>query len=94
VKKGEVPKVKVTLEDRQGGRKHVTKCHGIELYGVDPRVLASKCQVAFACTVSTHAMPGKNNTAVEVRIQGDVSGKLEELLVKEFHVPRHRIDSR
>ena len=52
VKKGTVKNIFVQLEDRQGGRKHLTKVTHVESFGFDPDVLGGE-----ACTISGPFMP-------------------------------------
>lgn len=47
VQKGEVKAIQVAMEDRQGGRKHLTRVWGLESFAVDPDELAGVLQRKF-----------------------------------------------
>ena len=45
--KGELKPIVVSMEDRQGGRKHITRVAHYEPFGLDPEELASVLQRKF-----------------------------------------------
>jgi len=85
VRKGAVKPVRIVIEDRQGGRKHVTRIQGIETFGIEPEDFAQKAQIAFACASSVHSLPGKQH-AMEVQCQGNVANDVCKWLQK-FGIP-------
>ena len=73
VRKGEVKPVRVTLEQRQGGRKHLTHVVYLEKFFIDPREFADKGQRKFSTACSIADLPAKADAGlVEVLVQGDV----------------------
>lgn len=52
VKKGSVKKVVVGLEDRQGGRKHITRITHVESFAIDPSELGNLLQRKFQTSSS------------------------------------------
>jgi len=55
---GQIPKIILSLEKRQGGKKHVTHVTGLETYGVSPKEFASACRKKFACATTNQKLPG------------------------------------
>eukprot|EP00494_Astrolonche_serrata_P024761 UN25021 len=49
---GEIPKIGVYLEKRQGGRKHTTFVWNLEQYGIDCDKFAKDAQAVFAASTS------------------------------------------
>ena len=47
VQRGELKPISVSMEDRQGGRKHITRVSGFEAYGLEPDELAATLQRKF-----------------------------------------------
>ncbi|GJQ10986.1 hypothetical protein GpartN1_g2777.t1 [Galdieria partita] len=86
IRKGAVKPIGIVIEDRQGGRKHVTRIQGIETFGIEPEDFAQKAQIAFACASSVHPLPGKQNHSVEVQCQGNVASDVIKWLQK-FGIP-------
>lgn len=52
VKKGSVKKVVLGLEDRQGGRKHITRITHVESFAIDPSELGNLLQRKFQTSSS------------------------------------------
>ena len=59
VKQGACPKVTVIAEKVKN--RFVTKVLGLEFFGITPDSLVSTYSNRFACSVTTHDLPGKNN---------------------------------
>jgi len=60
VKKGSIRNIQLTMEDRQGGRKHVTRVIHVESFGFDADELAGILQRKFLCGwLSTPPTGGK-----------------------------------
>ncbi|GJD08589.1 Eukaryotic translation initiation factor 2D [Galdieria sulphuraria] len=87
IRKGAVKPIAIIVEDRQGGRKHVTRIQGIETFGIEPEDFAQKAQIAFACASSVHPLPGKQNHLVEVQCQGNVTSDVTKWLLQKFGIP-------
>ena len=47
VQRGELKPIQVAMEDRQGGRKHLTRVWGLESFALDPSELATILQRKF-----------------------------------------------
>ena len=47
IQKGELRPIQVAMEDRQGGRKHLTRVWGLEAFALDPDELAGVLQRKF-----------------------------------------------
>eukprot|EP00871_Galdieria_phlegrea_P000533 jgi/Galph1/1480/GphlegSOOS_G160.1 len=92
IRKGAVKPVLIIVEDRQGGRKHVTRIQGLETFGLDPEEISQKAQITFACASSVHALPGRQN-ALEVQCQGNLLGELTKLLEDKFNIPSAYIET-
>ncbi len=89
--KGVPASISIQLENRQGGRKHITHVLNLELFGIDPEDLAADARQLFACSATTQACPGKNNKNLEVLIQGDAVDGLVAHLGTQFGIPRSLI---
>ena len=63
VQKGELKPIVVSMEDRQGGRKHITRIAFFEPFGLDPDELAAVLQRKFQVHASARAMHGVSNLA-------------------------------
>eukprot|EP01104_Vermistella_antarctica_P001255 TRINITY_DN1130_c4_g1_i1.p1 TRINITY_DN1130_c4_g1~~TRINITY_DN1130_c4_g1_i1.p1 ORF type:complete len:371 (+),score=114.20 TRINITY_DN1130_c4_g1_i1:149-1114(+) len=89
VKNGMVKNVEVILENRQGGRKHITHIVGLEHFAVSPEELASRFRSMFAASTSVQKAAGKGQ-GKELLIQGDVSKKAVDELIKTYskHQPQ------
>lgn len=85
-KAGDIKPIKINTEDRQGGRKHITKVVGVESFAIEPEELAGLLQKKFAVACSTTTLPGKNNPGKEVMAQGALALKIAAFLTDEFGV--------
>lgn len=50
----------ITMTAEKAHNKNITKIVGLEQFGFDLEELSNKFQLKFACSVSTHELPGKN----------------------------------
>ncbi|KAL9629107.1 MAG: hypothetical protein Q9164_007019, partial [Protoblastenia rupestris] len=68
---GPPPKIQITLETRSGN-KTVTKVSGVEIFGVEPRLLAEELQRSCASSTSVGQLVGSSprNPVMEVLVQG------------------------
>mmetsp|Transcript_1575 Transcript_1575/g.3196 ORF Transcript_1575/g.3196 Transcript_1575/m.3196 type:complete len:370 (-) Transcript_1575:473-1582(-) len=87
IRKGLPTAVSIVQEERQGGRKHVTKVQGMESFGIAGDDLAKIAQVRFNASASVTALPSKHASGVEVSIQGAVADNLRKYLVEEMKLP-------
>ena len=102
VRRGEAPKevtlkrhlhpIKARVENR-GGRKFLTTVSGLEDFAVDPAEFSAKLQRAFSCSASSQRLPGKNETGVEISVQGNVLKELVAMLKDEFGIPPKFIEA-
>jgi translation initiation factor 2D len=80
-KSGQVPKVQVTMEKRQG-KKTVTRISGLEPFGVDPKQLAEELQRVCAGSATVGQGVGLKSGLLEVMVQGSQSKVVEKALEK------------
>ena len=69
VHKGLVKPIHIQLEDRAGGRKHITRITHVESFGIDPEELGNLMQKRFSAASSVTRLPGKNETGKEIALQ-------------------------
>ena len=82
-RRGPLTKLRVTVEDRHAGRKHLTRIVGAEGYALDPGALANALQKALKTSASVARLPGKDATDKEVALQGDLLKEVVAWLEKE-----------
>eukprot|EP00884_Botryococcus_braunii_P009147 jgi/Botrbrau1/18233/Bobra.53_1s0087.1 len=93
VKKGTVKKVVLALEDRQGGRKHITRITHVESFAIDPTDLGNLMQRKFQTSSSVTKLPGKQETDKEIALQGNLLLEAQRFLVQEYGLhPTEHID--
>jgi len=80
-KSGQVPKVSVVMEKRQG-KKTVTRIFGLEPFGIDPKGLAEELQRVCAGSATVGQGVGLKPGLLEVMIQGSQSKVVERALEK------------
>ena len=61
VKKGMIRNIQLTMEDRQGGRKHVTRVTHVESFGFDADELAGLLQRKFQTSAAVTKLPGQTH---------------------------------
>jgi translation initiation factor 2D len=82
IKKGGPPKLTVSLEDRVGGRKHLTHLvGGIEAFGLSTPDLAAVLQKRFKTSASV-ARAGPD--ASSIALQGDLVAQVVDFLATEY----------
>jgi len=97
-KAGELVKILVYVEKRQGGhkQKHVTFVWNLEDYGVDLEEFRKAARRKFAASSTIAELPGKNRKGMLVKIQGDRadSGEIHALLEHEdgFNIPNKFVE--
>ena len=62
-------------------------------FAVDPAEFSAKLQRAFSCSASSQRLPGKNETGVEISVQGNVLKELVAMLKDEFGIPPKFIEA-
>jgi translation initiation factor 2D len=72
VKKGSVKNIAVNMEDRMGGRKHLTHLVHVESFGLNPDELGAEMQRRFKTSCSVTKLPGKTETGKEIALQGNL----------------------
>jgi len=72
VKKGAVKNISISMEDRMGGRKHVTHVVGVESFGLSADELGAEAQRKFKTSCSVTKLPGKTETSKEISLQGNL----------------------
>ncbi|KAK4530217.1 hypothetical protein CCYA_CCYA03G1074 [Cyanidiococcus yangmingshanensis] len=91
--RGRVRPIQVIVEDRQGGRKHITRIQRIGSYGIEDEQFAADVQRRFAAaaTVSDVAGSAKKGGVpdTEVTLQGSFASEVVELLTNAYHIPSH-----
>ena len=92
IKKGPVKPVVITLEQRQGGRKHITRVSGLESFAIPPKDLAEELRQQCAASTSVKNVEGKVG-GVEVMVQGLAVRQAADHLVKKYEVPRKYIQN-
>jgi len=87
---GPIPRIRISTENRSGGRKHVTHISGLETFGIDPKEFANMCRKKFACATSAQALEGKQRKGLmEVKIAGQMDDQTRDLLCDKstYHIP-------
>ncbi|XP_070563813.1 eukaryotic translation initiation factor 2D-like [Ptychodera flava] len=89
VKKGKLPVINITTEQRTGNKK-VTLVQNLEIFGIDAKSFAHKVQVGVAASTSIVAIAGKS-AGSQVLIQGNQINYVAQLLLDEYKIPRKYI---
>lgn len=84
VKKGSIRNIQLTMEDRQGGRKHVTRVIHVESFGFDADELAGILQRKFQTSSSVTKLPGKSETGKEIALQGPLLHEIPKFLTATY----------
>lgn len=92
VKKGAIKGIKIGVEERQGGRKHVTHVTGMESFALDPEELSSVLQRKFAAACSVNKLPGKQETGRELGVQGALAKEIAAFLQAEYGIDAKHIE--
>ena len=87
--RGPLKKISIAVEDRQGGRKHVTRVSGVERYALSPEGLASTLQKKFKTSASVSRVSADEE---EVALQGDAARQLVLFLASEYGIGGAHID--
>ena len=92
LQKGAIRNVRVSVEDRHAGRKHLTKVSGMEAFAIDPDEFAARVQKAHSTSCSVAPLPGKNEAGKEVAAQGALLAEIADLLKTQYGLPSDYID--
>lgn len=82
----------VHLTAEKSHNKNVTKVVGLEKFEIKPTAISSSLQLKFACSVSTHDLPGKN-AGKELIVHGNFLNEMIDMLADEFKIDRKYITS-
>uniref|UniRef100_A0A8C8S7Y6 Eukaryotic translation initiation factor 2D n=1 Tax=Pelusios castaneus TaxID=367368 RepID=A0A8C8S7Y6_9SAUR len=89
VKKGTLDPIDISIAQRSSNKK-VTIIKNLELYGLDPELIASSLQQRVQASGTIHSLPGAKDR-VQVQIQGNQINHLAKLLLEEYQLPRKYI---
>lgn len=91
---GDLKKISVYVEKRQGGKKHTTFVWLLEMYGIDLKHFADVARKKFAASTSVQDLPGRTRNGQFVKIQGDVSEEVIGLLENPdtFNIPEKFVE--
>ena len=70
--RGNVKNIVISMEDRMGGRKHLTHLSHVEGFGLDPDELATVLQRKWSTSCSVTKLPGKTETGKMLDLQGNL----------------------
>lgn len=87
--RGPPKKISISCEDRQGGRKHVTRVAGVERFALVPAALASTLQREFKTSASVGRASAEEE---EVSLQGDVVRELVLFLKREYGIGAEHVE--
>lgn len=92
IRKGTIRNIQVAMEDRQGGRKHLTRITYVESFGFDADELAGIMQRKFQTSSSVTKMPGKTETGKEIALQGPLLHEIPKFFVSTYGLSSTYID--
>lgn len=92
IKKGTIRNIQVAMEDRQGGRKHLTRITYVESFGFDADELAGILQRKFQTSSSVTKMPGKTETGKEIALQGPLLHEVPKFFTTTYGLSSNYID--
>ena len=92
--KGKLDLIEMTLGSRSGNKK-VTLIHNLDVFGIDPKEFAHKCQVGVSAssTVNEAANKKKSNGSpvIEVLVQGNQIAYAGKLLLEHYKINKKYI---
>ena len=92
VKKGTIRNIQLTMEDRQGGRKHVTRVTHVESFGFDADELAGLLQRKFQTSAAVTKLPGKTETGKEIALQGPLLHEIPKFMTATYGLSSNFMD--
>ncbi|XP_042318817.1 eukaryotic translation initiation factor 2D [Sceloporus undulatus] len=90
VRKGKIYPINMTIAQRSSNKK-VTIITNLELYGLDPQVVANILQQKVQASATVSTVPGSKDR-LQVQIQGNQINHLAKLLLEDYHIPRQYIE--
>ncbi|CAL5226777.1 g9634 [Coccomyxa viridis] len=90
--RGNVKNIVISMEDRMGGRKHLTHLSHVEGFGLDPDELAAVLQKKWSTSCSVNKLPGKTETGKMLDLQGNLLKELPKFLTEEYGIDPQYID--
>lgn len=92
VQRGAIKSIAVAMEDRHGGRKHITRVAHCESFSIDPAELAGLLQRKFKTSASVQKLPGKQETGKEIALQGNLLHDIPKFLTDMYGLSPQYID--
>ncbi|KAM3617565.1 uncharacterized protein V6R79_008231 [Siganus canaliculatus] len=89
VKKGHIEPIDISVASR-GSNKKVTLIKNLELYGLDPAIVATALQHRVQASSVIHPIPGSKDKVL-VQIQGSQIQHIGNLLLDHYQIPRKYI---
>ncbi|XP_065450666.1 eukaryotic translation initiation factor 2D isoform X2 [Chrysemys picta bellii] len=89
VRKGNLDPIDITIAQRSSNKK-VTIIKNLELYGLDPQLVANTLQQRVQASATINTLPGAKDR-VQVQIQGNQINHLAKLLLEEYQLHRKYI---
>ncbi|XP_032648427.1 eukaryotic translation initiation factor 2D [Chelonoidis abingdonii] len=89
VRKGNLDPIDITIAQRSSNKK-VTIIKNLELYGLDPQLVATTLQQRVQASATINSLPGAKDR-VQVQIQGNQINHLAKLLLEEYQLQRKYI---
>ncbi|XP_030640530.1 eukaryotic translation initiation factor 2D isoform X2 [Chanos chanos] len=89
IRKGTVEPIDITVASR-GSNKKVTIIKNLEVFGLDPAVVATTLQQRVQASCVLHAAPGAKDRLL-VQVQGNQVQQVGKLLLDQYQIPRKYI---
>uniref|UniRef100_A0A7N8YDB8 Eukaryotic translation initiation factor 2D n=1 Tax=Mastacembelus armatus TaxID=205130 RepID=A0A7N8YDB8_9TELE len=89
IKKGHIEPIDISVASR-GSNKKVTLIKNLEVYGLDPAVVATALQHRVQASSVLQPVPGAKDKVL-VQIQGNQIHHIGNLLLEHYHIPRKYI---
>ncbi|CDJ67460.1 hypothetical protein, conserved [Eimeria necatrix] len=83
--------VRISVEEKQGGRKHLTHIANVTNFLVEPKAVAEFLQKKLAASASVYAPPGSKVVSA-VSVQGNVARPVAELMISHFGIPKKFVE--
>ena len=94
VMKGKLDLIEMIVGTRSGNKK-VTLIHNLDVFGINPREFAHKCQVGVAASSTISEAPNKKKSngspIIEVLVQGNQVAFAAKLLLDDYKIPKKYI---
>lgn len=102
IRKGTPKPIHIKIENRQGGRKHLTHVTGVETFAIPPEELAQQLKVKCAASTTLRQLPAKGSgmvsvgstlTGKDIVIQGSVTDEVISVLTEQWFIPKRFIEA-